>query len=308
MSFTADVKAELAKRRQGSETCRLAQLAGLTRACGSLRLSREGRSVLYKTESSAAAKCIVLLAESLYDLDTSMELTRQEHRKVPLTQVILSGKEIDALLYDTGTLPDLTSPHPAQNRLTRALEENTGCRTALLRGAFLGSGSVTDPARGYHLEIITRTEAFSELVLSAMRDADISGRKSLRKGREIVYVRGDDVASLLILLGANAAVLRFENARTEKDYRNYMNRTSNCDTANIGKTVNASVDQRNAILRIEEKIGLWSLSAPLLEAALLRLNHPEATLSELAALAEIGKSGMNHRLNRLIALAEELKE
>ena len=87
-----------------------------------------------------------------------------------------------------------------------------------------------------------------------------------------------------------------------------MNRTSNCDTANIGKTVNASVDQRNAILRIEEKIGLWSLSAPLLEAALLRLNHPEATLSELAALAEIGKSGMNHRLNRLIALAEELKE
>lgn len=308
MSFTADVKTELAKRRPGSEACRLAQLSGLTRACGSLRLSREGRSILYRTESSAAAKCVVILAESLYDLDTSMELTRQEHRKAPLTRVILSGKDADALLYDTGTLPDLMSPAPAQNRLARALAENSGCRTALLRGAFLGSGSVTDPSRGYHLEIVTRTEAFSDLILSSMCDAGIAGRKSIRKEREIVYVRGDDVASLLILLGANAAVIRFENARTEKDYRNYMNRTSNCDTANIGKTVNASVDQRNAILRIEERIGIRSLSSPLLEAALLRLNNPDATLAELAELAGIGKSGMNHRLNRLIALAEELKE
>ena len=308
MSFTADVKTELAKRRPGSEACRLAQLAGLTRACGSLRLSREGRSILYRTESAAAAKCVVILAESLYDLDTSMELTRQEHRKAPLTQVILSGKDADALLYDTGTLPDLMSPTPAQNRLARALSENSGCRTALLRGAFLGSGSVTDPNRGYHLEIVTRTEAFSDLILSSMHDAGISGRRSIRKEREIVYVRGDDVASLLILLGANSAVIRFENTRTEKDYRNYMNRTSNCDTANIGKTVNASVDQRNAILRIEERIGIRSLSSPLLEAALLRLNNPDATLAELAELAGIGKSGMNHRLNRLIALAEELKE
>ena len=112
----------------------------------------------------------------------------------------------------------------------------------------------------------------------------------------------------MVSASSNAAVIRFENARTEKDYRNYMNRTSNCDTANIGKTVNASVDQRNAILRIEERIGIRSLSSPLLEAALLRLNNPDATLAELAELAGIGKSGMNHRLNRLIALAEELKE
>ncbi|MPM42838.1 putative sporulation transcription regulator WhiA [bioreactor metagenome] len=128
-----------------------------------------------------------------------------------------------------------------------------------------------------------------------------------RKDRVIVYLKGEEVAGFLALVGANAPALAFENVRAERDFRNYVNRTNNCDTANIGKTVNASTLQRQAIEIIEERMGLDRLPAPLYEAATLRMNHPEATLQELAEMAEIGKSGMNHRLERLIRIAREIQ-
>ena len=122
-----------------------------------------------------------------------------------------------------------------------------------------------------------------------------------------MYLKGDDVSAFLALMGSNYGALAFENTRTEKDFRNYLNRTNNCENANLGKTISAAVAQKNAILLIEEKRGLRSLPEPLYEAAMLRLRNPNASLIELADLAEIGKSGMNHRLTRLIRIAEELE-
>ena len=128
-----------------------------------------------------------------------------------------------------------------------------------------------------------------------------------RREKPVVYLKGDEVSAFLALIGANASVLKFESARSERDFRNYVNRTTNCETANIEKTVFASTEQIGAIETIEERMGLNRLPAPLYEAALLRLNHPEATLQELADLAEIGKSGMNHRLSRLVRIAKEIR-
>ena len=181
------------------------------------------------------------------------------------------------------------------------------CRRAFLRGAFLGSGSCTNPYRGYHLEIIARSQAFAEQLLSVLTAFGPEAKTMLRREKPVVYLKGDEVSAFLALIGANASVLKFESARSERDFRNYVNRTTNCETANIEKTVLASTDQVNAIEIIEEYMGLNRLPAPLYEAALLRLNHPEATLQELADLAEIGKSGMNHRLSRLVRIAKEIR-
>ena len=292
--------------RLKSEAARLSQLSGLTKACGSLRIARSGRSVVYKTESVEVGRHITQLAEGLFPLDTTIELAHLSHRANPLAIVTLGGIGVDALLTGTGVLPREDGELVIEGSLPKRLVADAECKKALLRGAFLGSGSVNNPKRYYHLEIISRTEAFSDTLVSVMDAFSLAAKRSMRKERELVYLKGEDVAGFLALIGANAAVLEFENARTEKDYRNYINRATNCEAANIGKTVDASVAQRAAIERIEERIGLRTLPDPLYEAAMLRLRHPNATLSELASLAEIGKSGMNHRLLRLLNIAAEL--
>lgn len=308
MSFSSEVKTDLVRVKLKSEKARLSQLTGLTKACGSLCIARSGKSIIYKTESLDVGRHITVLAESLFALDTTIELSRFAHRANPLAIVTLSGAGVDALLAGTGVLPHEDGELLFEGSLPKRLVTGDECKKALLRGAFLGSGSVNNPKRYYHLEIVSRTAPFSETLTSLLSDFDLSAKRSSRKERELVYLKGPDVAGFLALIGANAGVLEVESARAEKDYRNYINRATNCEAANIGKTVDASVAQRTAIERIEDKIGVKSLPTPLYEAAMLRLNHPNATLSELADLADIGKSGMNHRLTRLMRIAKDLEE
>jgi len=157
------------------------------------------------------------------------------------------------------------------------------------------------------LEIVTRSGAFAEQLRAKILAAGADAKIMLRREKPVVYLKGDDVSSFLALIGASGSALKFESARAERDFRNYLNRTTNCETANIDKTVSASAEQRAAIELIEEHRGLNHLPAPLYEAAMLRLSHPDATLQELADLAELGKSGMNHRLARLVRIAKEIR-
>lgn len=307
MSFSSEIKTDLSKIRLKTDAMKLSQLAGLTKACGSLCIARSGRSLIYKTESIAVGKLISSLAAG-YPVETTIELQSLAHRRNPLYIVTLTGNGVDALLKDTGVLPKIDGERMFEGSLPQRLVKTEDLKRALLRGAFLGSGSANDPKRGYHLEIVTRSDSFSDTLIRILQEFHLDARKSIRKERDIVYLKGEDVSGFLAFIGANSGALAFENARTEKDFRNYLNRTSNCETANIGKTVEASVMQRSAIERIEDQIGLRKLPEPLYEAAMLRLAHPDATLSELADLAEIGKSGMNHRLTRLMRIAEELEE
>ncbi len=305
MSFSSSAKEDLVKIRLKSNPIRLAQLAGLVHTCGALTIGR-GRGAAFSTESLAVGKLIVSLSASLYTLDPTIELSERERRR-PLTLVTLLGDDAERLLLDTGLLLREDGEFSIGETVPVKLLADEECRRAFLRGAFLGSGSCTNPYRGYHLEIIARSGAFAEQLLSVLSAFGQEAKTMLRREKPVVYLKGDEVSAFLALIGANASVLKFESARSERDFRNYVNRTTNCETANIEKTVLASTDQVNAIEIIEEHMGLNRLPAPLYEAALLRLNHPEATLQELADLAEIGKSGMNHRLSRLVRIAKEIR-
>ena len=305
MSFSSSAKEDLAKIRLKTDLCRLAQLSGLVHTCGALTIGR-GRGALFTTETLAVGKLIVSLATGLYTLEPTIELSERERRR-PLTLVTLIGDDAEKMLSDTGLLLTEDGEFHIGETVPERLIADEECRRSFLRGAFLGSGSCANPYRGYHLEIVARSEAFADQLRDVMSNFGPEAKIMLRREKPVVYLKGDDVSAFLALVGASNSALNFESARAERDFRNYVNRKTNCETANIDKTVNAATEQASAIELIEERIGLNHLPAPLYEAALLRLNHPEATLQELAELAEIGKSGMNHRLIRLVRIAKEIR-
>ena len=307
MSFSSETKDELCRIRLKKKEHRLAVLAGLTQTCGTLRLSQPP-VVYYQSENEAVIDLAVSLVSQLYPIEPEKGVKEQEHRQFPLSVAIVRGAACRKLLLDTGILSSGTDGLTFKKHIPDdlILEEQT--RKCFLRGVFLGAGSCSDPEHGYHLEIACRSENFSESVSAVISSFQLNARSTFRKERPIVYLKGNDVSGFLALIGANSAALKMEDTRVMKDYRNYINRTSNCETANIGKTVSAGIAQLRAIDLIEEHLSLTGLPAPLQEAAMLRLQHPDATLQELADMAGIGKSGMNHRFARLLAIANEFED
>lgn len=305
MSFSSSAKEDLAKIRLKSDQIRLAELAGLVHTCGALTIGR-GRGAAFTTETLAVGKLILSLATGLYRLEPAMELSERERRR-PLTLVTLTGDDIEKLLADTGLLLCEAGQYRIGETVPERLMTDDECRRAFLRGAFLGSGSCANPYRGYHLEIVAHSVAFADQLRSAIASFGPEAKTMQRREKPVIYLKGDDVSAFLAFIGASGSALKFESARAERDFRNYVNRKTNCETANIEKTVYAAAEQKSAIETIEERMGLNRLPAPLYEAAVLRLNHPEATLQELADIAEIGKSGMNHRLIRLVRIAKEIR-
>ena len=191
------------------------------------------------------------------------------------------------------------------------LVKNACCKRAFIRGAFLASGSMSDPEKAYHFEIVCQDPAragqLRELITSFGLDAKIVARKKCY----VVYLKeGSQIVDMLNVMEAHVALMNLENVRILKEMRNSVNRQVNCETANINKTVNAAVKQVEDIQYIERTVGLSALSEGLQEMAQLRLAYPEAALKELGSLLTpaVGKSGVNHRLRKISSFAEELRE
>ncbi len=184
------------------------------------------------------------------------------------------------------------------------------CKRAYIRGAFLGGGSVSDPEKIYHLEIVTHSDSYANSLCSLINEFGLNAKTIERKNNYVVYLKeGEHIVNLLNIIGAHSALLDLENIRIYKDMRNNINRIVNCETANLSKTINAAVRQIENIRYIEDSYGLSNLSPSLREVAELRLNNPDASLRELGEMLNppIGKSGVNHRLRKLDKIAEELK-
>ncbi|MBQ6441224.1 MAG: DNA-binding protein WhiA [Lachnospiraceae bacterium] len=180
-----------------------------------------------------------------------------------------------------------------------------------LRDAFLSSGTMSDPEKSYHFELSFRECGNAEEMLTVMEHLSLSGKIMERKGQYVVYLKeSDEISDALKLMGAYRCCMEFENARILKDMRNSVNRKVNCETANIHKTVGAAVRQLEDIRLIEETIGFSELPEPLREMAEIRTRYPDATLAELGGYFQppVGKSGVNHRLRKIAAIAEKLRD
>ncbi len=182
---------------------------------------------------------------------------------------------------------------------------------ASIRGAFLVGGSITDPSKSYHFEIVVHSEDEAGELCSHLSEYQVAAHVHRRRNSFVVYSKdGSDIASILGIMGAHNALMDFENMRILNEMRGSVNRQVNCETANIRRTVRSSVRQIEAIRRIEESLGMESLPLPLREIADVRVSNPDASLAQLGELLHppVGKSGVNHRLRKLMEIADQIPE
>ena len=307
MSFASNIKDEVVRIRVRDPGVKLAELAGLTFACGNLKLGRR-KAVSYRTENREVGRHIASLGAALYELDVEMEERVREHRKAPLYVVNMSGPKAGEMLSATGVMVSDEEGIHLLSRLPEDLVREDEARRAFVRGCFLGAGSCSDPQGEYSVEILCRAESFAVGLCDLLNGYGLNARYALRRNRYVVYLKeGDSVTGFLALIGSNIAALDLENVRAEKETRNYVNRTTNCEYANLDKLVAASVKQQQAVNTILSHGHFQRLPKALKEAAELRLNYPDASLQELADMADSKKSGMNHRLTRLVEYAQDLE-
>lgn len=189
--------------------------------------------------------------------------------------------------------------------------QNACCRRAFIRGAFLASGSISDPEKFYHFEITCSSMAKAEQLKGIIAAFDMEPKIVLRKKYYVVYIKeGNQIVDILNVMEAPVSLMEFENIRILREMRGNVNRQVNCETANINKTVSAAVKQMEDIRYIQDTIGLEGLPEGLQDMARIRLERPEATLKELGEALEppVGKSGVNHRLRKLSQIADDMRQ
>jgi len=309
-SFLQRTKAELARRFPKKRCCMKAELAAIIRASGSLHLRANRVVVLAVTsESAAIMRKVHLLLKNYFQIPSRIiiEETGRLNRRYYKLQ-LFGGKEVKRVLTEL----DVLSPGLAlESGIPSELVRSDCCRAAFLRGAFLARGSVTDPQKNsYHLEIVTENEEFALGLYYLMNLCRFKVGLTQRKEEKeyLVYLKeADAIGQFLTFTGAHSAFLEMEEVRIIKGMRNEVNRLVNCETANLGKTVRAAMEQVEVINELKAKGVLEKLPAPLQELAYLRLDHPEVSLRELGELSTppLSKSAVNHRMRKLLNLAEQ---
>lgn len=309
MSFSGEVKRELCEQISPARHCQLAEISAIIAFCGKLVVDKDQTLILkLQTESTILTKKIFLLLKQIFRVSAELT-TRSLSAKKNLYELTLTAEETSLVLAAC----KLTAAEEKNGRsliVEPTIVTKSCCRRSFIRGAFLAAGSVSDPNKAYHFEIVVSQETNGELLCEVMRSFEIDAKMIARKYHYVVYVKeGSQIVDLLNVMEAHVALMEFENVRILKDMRNTINRKVNCEAANINKTVKAATRQVEDILFIKEKVGLATLAEGLEEIALLRIEYPEASLKELGEMLcpPVGKSGVNHRLKKLCEIAEGLR-
>ena len=298
MSFTINVKNELMGVFYDTKCCNRAHLAGLACFCGSVTVEDGRECMKMRTESAAIASRIVSLLSDLFGISATVVATGK------ICNITVS-REVDVVLQELGLKRNGT----VKFTIDPFVIHDDCCKTAYLAGAFLGGGYVKTPENGYHFEIKTHYRDLSRELFDLIEDIGFEPKSVMRKSEYVVYLKQSDaICDILASMGATDAMFELCNVKIYKDMCNNITRKVNCDTANITKSANAAAVQKRAIETISRKQGLESLPETLEQIARLRLENPEATLTELGEMLcpPISKSGVSVRLKKIVQLAESL--
>ena len=299
MSFSSNVKAELCKDSLSKKSCAVAEGYGVLLYCNTFS-STEIRII---TESRDFAARLPRLFKKAFGITFDQEPAAHDRGKL---QFAISSEDKISRIFETLQM-DLKASLTLHVNFGM-LEEEAECM-AYLRGAFLAGGSVTDPAKRYHLEMTTSHYKVSRETCALLIECGFSPKELSRGGNNILYFKQSDyIEDFLTAIGAQVSAMGVMEAKVEKDLRNGVNRRVNCETANLTKVVDASFEQLAAIRRLEEAGVLETLPQKLQETARLRRENPEATLSELAEMPNppVSKSAINHRMRKLMELSKTL--
>ena len=303
------VKEELSRQVSTARHCRIAEIAALLSACG--RMTADG-ILHFQTENYAVVRKYFTLLTKTFNIDTAIairESCQMKKGKVYFVE-IADPAQIETVLQGTKLSVDKCSGETLYAGNGLVIQQSC-CKRAFIRGAFLASGSISDPERSYHFEIVCTAEAKAHQLQDIIKTFGMEAKIVMRKKYYVVYIKeGSQIADILKVMEAPISLMELENIRILKEMRGSVNRQVNCETANINKTVSAAVKQIEDIVYIRDTIGFEGLPENLEEIAKARLERPEATLKELGEGLDppVGKSGVNHRLRKLSILAADLKE
>ncbi len=295
MSFSWDIKQKLCEIQSDCPYCVRSELAGIVGFSGEL----SGSKLKLLTENTTLAERII------YDLEecvgTAPKASGEKSKRILIEDsAVLDNLRACLFLADWQT----------ENEFDSEILNLDCCKASYIRGAFLGGGCVLDPEKSYHLEFDTKYKKSASRLLRLLEGMGYPVKMTFRKGHHLVYLKGyEAIADILGIMGAGMGALALYSAQIEKEIRNAVNRQVNCETANATKVAVAAGKQINAIKTIESKIGISSLHENLREVAKLRLENPDLSLQELGGMLSvpIGKSGVNHRLSKIIQIANDLK-
>lgn len=314
MSFSSQVKEELSRQFSKARHCQIAEIAAIISMCGGIKISeKEKYSLNIETENVPVARKYFTLLRKTFNIDTEISIRRNSNlKKNRMVTVCVKNHKDTIMILKAAKLLDANMEISENLSISNnVIIQRSCCKRAFIRGAFLAAGSISDPNKFYHFEIACASLDKATQIQAILRTFEIEAKIVTRKRYFVVYVKeGSQIVDILNVMEAPISLMDLENVRILKEMRNKVNRTVNCETANINKTVNAAVKQAEDIKYIQSFMRLDDLPDGLAEVARVRLENPEATLKELGTLLtpQVGKSGVNHRLRKLSDLAEKLKE
>lgn len=312
MTFSSVVKNEISKLLSDSKCCQLAELSALLKMTGTIQIhGRNNIGIKLATENASIARMLFTLIKDIFAMHVRVAVRRNKQLKKNniYTLYIDAQTGAEEILTATGILTKTPEGIKILYKLPSKLIKKPCCKKAYLRGVFLGGGSISDPEKTYHLELVTNNSEYAESIRKLINSYALNAKVVNRKGNFVVYLKeGEQIVDFLNIVGAHKALLSLENVRIYKEMRNNVNRIVNCETANLSKIVNASMRQIHNIELIKTRIGFDNIPEGLAEIAELRLMYPDASLKELGEMMDppIGKSGVNHRLRKLDEIAEKI--
>lgn len=309
MSFASLTKKELTGLVV-TPCCQRAELAAIIKLNGTITLSQKRMNLDVSTENAAIARRIYTLLKEQFGVGGEVLVRKKMQLRKNNVYIVRIVGRAEEVLEELGLM---SGNYMLSHAVAPEIIANNCCKRSYLRGAFLAAGSVNHPeSSSYHLEIFVPDRQHTEALLQQINHFGLNARFIERKKGFVIYIKeGEKITEYLNIIGAHTALFYFEDVRIMKDMRNSVNRLVNCETANLNKTVSASMKQIESIRIIENHIGLDQLPKKLREVAELRLQHPDMNLTELGEMIPggvVSKSGVNHRLRKIHEIAQKFKE
>lgn len=317
MSFSGDVKRELTGQTGKGRHCQIAELTAIITMCGGVSVSAQDRASLrIQTENRHVAEKACVLLRKAFSVNPETGVRMYARSTVFLVAVIRHADAVKVLrscylLHGFGGVSDLMDIGEELSLEENIILQKTCCKRAFLRGAFLAAGSISDPHRSYHFEIVCPSPGKALQLVDIFASFGIEARTVGRKFNEVLYLKeGTQIVDALGIMEAPRSLMELENIRILREISNDINRRVNCEAANISKAVAAGVRQAEDIEYIRDHGGLCQLPENLETLAELRLEHLDASLQELGRLLTppIGKSGVNHRFEKIAGFARQLRK
>jgi cell division protein WhiA len=311
MSFSSTIKEELSRHIGTARHCRIAEIAAIINVSGQIEFNEISNryGIKVHTENPTVARKYFTLLKKTFNISVEVVIRRSKQLKKKRVYYVYVFKKDDVI--NVLRACHILRQSEIHNQIDPLLVATNCCRRSYIRGAFLASGSMSEPEKTYHLEIVDVHEWHCHELQKLINHFDMDSKIIMRKKYHVLYLKeGSQIVEFLNVVEAHVALMELENLRILKEMRNNVNRQVNCETANLNKTVSAAVNQINDIEYIDDCVGIDKLPIILQELALIRSEHSEASLKELGQMLSepIGKSGVNHRLRKISEFAQQLRD